>query len=324
MEYTLKIDSGTASFSPCADRFVPEGYRPYEDIETRIARAGRIRGLTAVAFGYPTQMEDPLATKALLAKHGLRVGMIEVGLYADARWGQGSFTSPDPARREEAMRLTREAMDAAAATEAADVQLWLGQDGFDYPFQADYPTKWAQLIDAIGEAASYRSDVRLTVEYKSKEPRSRCHISTVGRALLIANEVGLPNVGVTLDVGHSLMAGENPAEAACLCLRYGRLFHLHINDCFREWDHDLVPASVHLWETLELFYWLRRLDWDGWYGIDIYPYRDDGPAAMQHTVDTIYRLHALAARLDDGQLRELQQRADAIAVQRLLQDIVLR
>ena len=324
MDYRLKIDSGTASFSPCVDRFVPAGYHPHEDMTAHIARAGQIRGLTAVAFDYPTQMPDPQALKALLKQHGLGIGMVEVDLYSQARWGQGSFTSPDPALREEAMRLTKEAMDVVAATGAADVQLWLGQDGFDYPFQADYPTKWTQLIDAIGEAAAHRGDVRITVEYKSKEPRSRCHISTVGRTLMIAQEVGLPNVGVTLDVGHSLMAGENPAEAACLCLRQGRLFHLHLNDCFREWDHDMVLASVHLWETLELFYWLRRLEWDGWYGVDIYPYRDDGPASLQHTIDTIYKLCALAERLAGTQLHELQQRADAIAIQRLLQEQVLR
>jgi xylose isomerase len=303
---------------------VPAGYRPREDLRDGIACAARIKGLTAVAFDYPTQMEDPAALKELLDEHGLGIGMVEVDMYSHARWGQGSFTSPDRARRAEALALTKQAMDVAAEIGAADLQLWLGQDGFDYPFQADYPAKWRQLIEAIGEAASYRSDIRVTIEYKSKEPRSRCHIAEAGRALLIANEIGLPHVGVTLDVGHSLMAGENPAEAACLCQRYGRLFHLHLNDCFREWDHDLVPASVHLWETLEMFYWLRRLNWDGWYGIDIYPYREDGAAALQHTIDTIYRLHALAERLDTEQLHELQERADALSIQRLLQEQVLR
>jgi xylose isomerase len=324
MNKVLKIDSGLTSFSPCLDRFVPAGYRRYEDLTARIARAAHIRGLTAIAFDYPTQMKDPTALKKLLAECGLGIGMVEVDMYSDSRWAQGSFTSPDPALRAEALRLTREAMDVAAAIGAADVQLWLGQDGFDYPFQADYPAKWRQLIEGVGAAASYRSDVRITIEYKCKEPRSRCHIATVGSALLIANEIGLPHVGVTLDVGHALMAGENPAEAACLCQRYGRLFHLHLNDCFREWDHDLVPASVHLWETLEMFYWLRRIEWDGWYGVDIYPYREDGAAALQHTIDTIYRLHALAERLNTGQLHELQERADALAIQRLLQEQVLR
>lgn len=324
MQHQLKIDSGTASFSPCMDRFVPDGYRPDISMEQRIAAAGRIRGLTAVALGYPSQMEDPQAIKALASEHGLGIGMVEVALYPDARWRQGSFTSPDPARRAESLQLTKQAMDVVAEVGAADVQLWLGQDGFDYPFQADYPTKWAQLIDGIGEAAAYRSDVRITVEYKCKEPRSRCHIATAGVDLLLAREINLPNVGITLDLGHSLMAGENPAEAACLCLRHGRLFHLHLNDCFREWDHDLVPASVHLWETLELFYWLRRHQWDGWFGIDIYPYRDDGATAMQHTVDTIYRMYELAGKLEATDLYELQQRADALAIQRLLQEQILR
>ena len=38
-------------------------------------------------------------------------------------------------------------------------------------------------------------------------------VGTTGAALLFAREVGRPNMGITLDVGHCLMAGENPAQS---------------------------------------------------------------------------------------------------------------
>ena len=42
--------------------------------------------------------------------------------------------------------------------------------------------------------------------------------------------VGLPNVGIRLDFGHSLYGGESPADAAQLAIDHGRLFGMDVND----------------------------------------------------------------------------------------------
>ncbi len=39
---------------------------------------------------------------------------------------------------------------------------------------------------------------------------------------------------------------------------------------------NLVPGAVNVWDHIEFFYWLRKLGYEGWFNIDIYPYRDDG------------------------------------------------
>jgi xylose isomerase len=77
-----------------------------------------------------------------------------------------------------------------------------------------------------------------------------------------------------LDVGHSLAAGENVAEAAALLAKYGKLDYLHFNDNYRSWDDDMMVGAVHLVEYLELAYWLRRVDYKGWLTLDIFPYRE--------------------------------------------------
>jgi len=94
-------------------------------------------------------------------------------------------------------------------------------------------------------------------------------ISTVGKALLIAEEIELDNVGVNMDTGHALMGFENLAESAVLLHRYKRLFYLHLNDNYRDWDYDMIVGGVHIWETLELLYWLNKLGYDGWYTLDL-------------------------------------------------------
>ena len=104
--------------------------------------------------------------------------------------------------------------------------------------------------------------------------------------LLLATQVGLPNVGVTIDTGHSLVAGENVAEAAVLlATQGGKLFHLHFNDNYRSWDDDMIVGSVHLVEFVELWFWLQELGYQGWYSMDQYPYREDGQGALRASVE---------------------------------------
>ncbi|MCD9020263.1 sugar phosphate isomerase/epimerase family protein [Cohnella silvisoli] len=320
----LKIDSALTSFSACGDRFVQNGYREAASLDEQLELASRIKGLTGIAFDFPTQFEDPMRMKEKLENFGLRMGMLEIDLFSQPKWKYGSITSTDPKVRKEAMALIKRGIDAAAAAEAADVQLWLGQDGYEYPFQSDYTAAWDSLAESLTELAAYRPDVSLTVEYKAKEPRARCYIANAGVALALVNHVGKPNIGVTLDVGHALMAKENPAESAALLHRFGRLFHLHINDNYRDWDHDMLPGTVNFWDTLEFFYWLRRIGYDGWYGIDIYPYRENGTEAMSRTVEWIYRFHEVAGTLDEEKFREYRNANEPLKIYDMLMKRFLR
>jgi xylose isomerase len=91
----------------------------------------------------------------------------------------------------------------------------------------------------------------------------------MGRALFLCEKTGLPNVGVTMDVGHALIAKETPAEALSLAALNDRLFYVHFNDNAREWDWDMLPGSVNLWDLIEVVFYLKRLEWDGWLSYDV-------------------------------------------------------
>jgi xylose isomerase len=206
---------------------------------------------------------------------------------------------------------------------ADDVLLWPGQDGFDYPFQVDYDECWVLLIDGIGEVASHRPDVKVSIEYKPKEPRTNLFVRNAGVLLYLLDRIGLPNVGATVDLGHSLVAGENPAEAATLLAREGKLFQVHVNDNYRDWDHDLIVGSVSFWETLEFLYWIRKSGYDGWYVVDVFPYREDGFRALQQCVRNIERLLDLADSLMKTDIRSFMEKADAISSFDVLWDSLL-
>ena len=313
-----KIASGFAPFSPCVDRFNARGYRDPMSLEEQFEAAAKIKGFGGVGLDYPYQFTDPNAVKPLLSRTGLSFVTLEIGLYPDRKWKNGTYTAPDPGIRREAIEMSKKALDVAAELGAVDVLMWPGQDGFDYPFQSDYQKYWTLLVDGIGEVASHRPDVKIAIEYKKQEPRANCYIRNAGVLLSLLRELGRENVGACIDLGHSLAAGENPAEAAVLLHRAGKLFQVHLNDNYRDWDHDLIVGSVTFWETLEFFYWLNRCGWDGWYILDIFPYRIDGSGSLQEGVNRTIRFIELARKIGTRSFQESLARADVLAAGREL------
>lgn len=319
-----RIASGLAPFTPCYDRFLTTGYREGLPFQAQVEAAAGIPGLGALVLVWPAQFQTASEIKPLLARHHLALATLEFSLYADRRWSTALFSTRDQGLRREAIETCRRGIDVALEAGADDVLLWPGQDGFDYPFQADYPAAWSRLVDTLGEIASYRPQMRISIEYKRMEPRANIYVRNAGVLLALLRDLNLPNVGGTVDLGHSLYSAENPAEAAMLLARAGKLFQVHVNDNYRDWDHDLVVGSVHLWETLEFFYWVERAGYTGWYQIDSYPYRDDGRAALLNSVERTRWLIDRARDLQATPLADHLARGDAMDAGRLVWERVLR
>jgi len=201
------------------------------------------------------------------------------------------------------------AMDLAAELGADMITCCPLIDGHDYNFQVDYMAQWRWLVEGIREAASHRSDIKVSLEYKPYEVRNSIVLGDMGRTLHLCNQVGLPNVGVTMDVGHALGARETPAAMACLAQEAGRLFYVHFNDNDRMWDWDMLPGSVNLWDLVETMFYLDKLDWSGWLTYDVYSRSGDPAEAFAVTfrimetvrefIDTVGRAE-LQALIDEG------------------------
>jgi xylose isomerase len=314
----IKIGSGLVPFSQVVDRFLPSGYRDGMPFEEQLRHAKEVEGLDAVGLDYPMQFEDPVTLQALLDKYDLTLCVLEMGIYGERRWKMGSFASTDPATRREAIALVKRGIDAAAELGLEEILLWPGQDGFEYPFQANHDLVWGYLVEGIGEVAEHRQDIKVGVEYKAKEPRVRCYIDSAAKTLLLCETIGLPNVGVTVDLGHSLNAQENPAQAVALCARYDRLFQVHVNDNYGDWDSDLLVGQISFWTTLEFFYWLNKVGFDSWYIMDFFPYREDGPAALEQCIRNTRRFADMAARLTKRPVEEMQKTADPVKIAEML------
>lgn len=284
-----------------------------------IRAVARVPGISAIELNYPQHFADANASPLAVAREaGLAVTALNLR-FDGPDFVLGAFTHPASASRERAVALSMEAVDIAAAHGIDHVILWMGPDGFDYPFQVDYGALWDLEIDGFRRVARRNPAIRVSVEYKPSDPRRTSLVRSMGDALLAAQEVGLANFGVTLDLCHSLMAGEQPAAAAALALRSGRLFGVHLNDGYGPADDGLMVGSVRPWHALELLHELRRGGFAGTIYFDTFPDRVDPAAECAANVRMVERMHRMLDRLPLAELAGVQAAQDAVSATRLVQ-----
>ncbi len=314
------------SFASQPDAFWPKGHGKPSPLEMA-ARAATARGLTDVDLNFPDHLgSDPRATGRAIRDLGLTVNGLAMRYYSNPAFKIGAFTNPDPMVRREAIDLTKRGIDAAREAGCNLMTLWLGQDGFDYAFQADYAKLWADEIDGIREVALHDPDCLISIEYKPNEPRSYSLLPDCATTLLALKEIDLPNLGVTLDFAHVLYADEQPAFVAALIGRHSRILGLHLNDGYAKRDDGLMVGAVHPVQTIEL---LRQVRKDGFHGpiyFDTFPDLTglDPVAECEANIATVTAMLAVVDTLEgDNALSAAVARQDAVASQNLVRKAML-
>ena len=308
----------------CHDRFMTSGYgKKYSNAEL-FERLSKIEGVTGVEFISRANItRDNLSEiKELLNIYKFKVTSIIPDHFGKQIWGKGAFTAPDPEVRRSAVEETYSMIDIAKELNCDIINIWNGQDGYDYPMQVDYDRTHEWLVEGLRKCADYGKDIRIALEYKPKEPRNHSFVNNVSNTMLLIEEIGRHNVGVTIDTGHSFVASENISEAASVASRKGKLYHMHLNDNYRQWDDDMMAGSIHTIEYIELFYWLKRLRYDGWISVDQYPYREDSIAAMNQTIKWMKAFELTALRIDEKRAEDIFVSQDAVNSTELMRELI--
>jgi xylose isomerase len=294
-----------------ADRF--HGYQPARDLAERLEMVKRVQGADGIEIVYPSDFASPNghidipSAVALVKDSGLPVSAVNLNVKSAKKWQSGSFTSTDPQLRADAVDNMKIAMDLAAELDAHMITCCPLIDGHNYNFQVDYVKQWQWLEACIARAAMHRSDVRISLEYKLNESRNYVILGDMGRTLYLCERLGHPQIGVTMDVGHALVAKETPAEALCLAAQANRLFYVHFNDNGREWDWDMLPGSVNLWDLVEMVFYLERLEWEGWLAYDVLTRDGDPVETMTATIAIVNATRGLLDKLGRDRLEEFIQ-----------------
>ena len=315
-----RYGAGIWHFATYVDRYATDGYGETRSLIDMIDLAGTVDDLSVVDINYP--FVDPSMSLATvgdaLSRNGLSVIGITPEIYT-RQFAKGAFTNPDPGIRRLANEMCNDAARVVRHFGADYVKLWPGQDGWDYPFQVDHRDLWRMSVEGVAELAGQNPDLKFVIEYKPREPRVHMSFDSVARTLLGIERMGLPNVGILLDFGHSLYGGESPADAAQLAIDHGRLFGMDVNDNLRAWDDDLIAGSVHPIELFEFFYTLRKNKWEGVWQLDQFPFREDSVETANHAIDFLKAADKGLEALDIDALREAQSRHDAIGALKIAQ-----
>jgi xylose isomerase len=326
----MKTSLGIWAFGPMITRFVPGGYQPEHAAESTAAKVRRaVDGLGDLMddyeFHYPQELSEQNLDEVREALDGHGVYAIATGTHLNPRYGKGGLSSPDDAVRSAALA---EALSAAACAGELGAQLilWPGIEGYNYPFQTLYADSWARFIDGVEQVAGACAErgVTLFLEHKNSEPAMKIFMRNVGMTLHVIHTLrarGIDNIKVNMDWQHLLMNGENLAEYAALLAAEGLLGHQHANSGWGTFDDDNMVGATAFMETLELALELRRAGYGAngeRLGFDLYPYTEDAVAAVRRSVLQWRFIDELAGRIDDEALREAQERKDAVRAYELV------
>lgn len=273
MNNEVKFALITGFVSKTKDRF--HEYNEEKSLAERLEMVSQMKGMSGVEVIFPYEVNDAASLKSLLIKYNLGIAAVNVNVKAEPEFRNGGLTSTDPAVRRNAVQFIRDAKDFAQTVGADKVTCCPLGDGYEFAFQCDYAQMWRFLIETFGEAGAYKPEIPLFIEYKPSETRGHCFVDTAAKALCLLNDIGIKEMGITMDYGHSKYGQENPAEVVALLAKSRFPYYIHINDNNGRWDWDLMVASHNFLEYVEFIYYVQEYGYSDFLTSDTSPTRWD-------------------------------------------------
>lgn len=326
----MKTSLGIWALSSMVTRFVPGGYQPQNAGETMGERVHRaVSGLGDLMddyeFHYPQELSEDNLDEVRAALEGHGIYAIATGTHLNPLFGKGGLSSPDDKVRSAALDEALRAADFAGSV-GAQMVLWPGVEGYNYPFQTPYREAWRRFVDGVGAVAERCQErgISLFLEHKNSEPAMKILMRNIGMTLHVIHTLrarGITSVKVNMDWQHLLMNGESLAEYAALLADLDLLGHQHANSGWGTFDDDNMVGATAFMETLELALELRRANYGARgerLGFDLYPYTEDGVAAVARSVKQWNFIWEVSGRIDEAELVKAQAGKDAVRAYELV------
>jgi xylose isomerase len=319
----LKLGVITGFLGQTKDRF--HEYNQPRSLEEKLQMVAQIEGASGTEIVFPYEAKDARATKDLLAKYKIQMAAVNVNVKAEPEFRDGGLTSRDKAVRARAVQFIKDSKDFAKAVGADKVTCCPLGDGYEYNFQVNYATTWKYLVETFGEAAGYRPEIPLHIEYKPSETRGKCFLDTAAKTLCLLHDIGgdKKRLGVTIDFGHSIYGQENPAEAVSLIAGSGHPYYIHINDNNGLWDWDFMTGTHHFLHYAEFLYVLQELGYSGFLTSDTSPTRFDIRGTFETNNRLTRKLWERLERMDRKEFNRLIEGRDYIKTFQFIETQIL-
>jgi xylose isomerase len=309
---TRKICMGIWGQTNLVDRFNVNGFGEPMTVLDRIKQCGEIEGIDGIELHLPTEIDEKNAgdVEKLLNDYNLQIVQLCGHTWTERQYAHGALADGDPKIRANAVDRVKAALDMGARFNVPISVLWPATDGNDFPLQCSYLDLYARYVESVRKILDHihanKYGTRLCIEPKPFEPRSHIMMGTTAQALCIVNEVNDPSFGINLDIGHSLIAHENLEDQVALILRYKKLYHTHFNDNDQQCDADVPPGTVDIIRLVAFMYVLDEAGYDGWMGLDLFPYRDDPRDFIELSVENMRYAERVVDLMNERGAKELR------------------
>lgn len=320
----MKYSCITGSMGNRSDRFMGCGYKEEINGDEKVKGLIDTGVFDAVELCYDLDgvESDVEQVRERLKKFGTVCSVVNAPVSDQKQFKFGSLTNNDPAVRREAIDFCKRTMDFARGVGCGMVNIWMGQDGFDYVFQTDYTKQWNLMVEGVRELCDYMPEMKVALEFKPREPRNRCVLDHAGTSLLLARDVDRPNVGLTVDLGHVFQSQGNVSQVIEMCANHGMLYNLHVNDNYGAWDDDMILGSVRYTEYIELCYSLRKIGYQGWVSVDIFPFREPAFEAAAESIRNLKNFDSLVDKIGVENIQKAINGTDATQGLRLIREAI--
>ena len=129
-------------------------------------------------------------------------------------------------------------------------------------------------------------------------------------------------MGLTLDVGHMLMSGENPGQSIAMVGKRKKLFGVQLNDGYTRLaaEDGMMFGSVHPSMALEIMFQLHKCDFDGHFYFDTFPQRSDPVEEAVYNIEQVKRFWAAATSISKEKIAAITREHDAIGSLKLIDE----
>ena len=142
--------------------------------------------------------------------------------------------------------------------------------------------------------------------------------------MLLVKEINRPNMGLTLDVGHMLMAGENPGQS--ISMVSDKILGIQLNDGYTRLasEDGMMFGSVHPSLALEAMYQLRQINFQGHFYFDTFPQRTDPVREAEYNIRRVKEFWRAVEKMDGREIGRVAREHDALGALELVNEALRR
>lgn len=292
------------------DRFTSK-FREGISIEDRIKLLGDSGLVDGIELHYPYEVTEATFDKIrnITKNYGLKILTVIPGLFNEMMFKNGSLSSPNPKIRNAAieriittMKMNEELNKCKEGGEFAI--FWPAADGTTYPFDSNHIEKRKLIKDGLIEALE-STNGNIVIEHKPSDPAAKTYFGTTGEAIILVKSLRTAindnsRVGINPEMAHLLMADASLGCDISFLIEENMLFHTHWNTCRRRGaDTDMIVGTDNFYESMEVFYWLKRFDYRKWLGLDLMPKNEDSIETVRVSIKAMTLMYNKVLELEE-------------------------